>query len=100
MPEVIEHAEEQDDIEGADALRRQIHDIDIDVFDPRFERLPRELKSGLRAPPGGAPRVMVRGDDARGAAALALEREKSVPRTDVEDRAAFERCREVQPGQS
>ena len=50
MPQVIEHAEKQHDIEGADAFRGEIHHVDIDVLHSRPEHLARQRKPRLRRP--------------------------------------------------
>ena len=90
MAQMIEDAEEKHDVELADALGREIHDVDVDILDLRAERLARQLESRLRAPAGAVPREVVGGNDARGAAALGLEGEEAIPRADVEDRQASE----------
>ena len=87
---MIEDAEKKHDVELADALGREIHDVDVDILDLRAERLSRQLESRLGAPAWPVPREVVGGDDARGAAALGLEGEEPVPRADVEDRQASE----------
>ena len=39
MAQVIEDAEKKHDVELADALGREIHDVDVDILDLRAERL-------------------------------------------------------------
>ena len=84
MAQVIEDAEKEHDVELADPLGRQIHDVDVDVLDFRTERTPGEFESCLRAPTGPVPGKVVGRDDPGGAAALGFEREEAVPGADVE----------------
>src|SRR5918993_6059649 len=103
MPQMIEHAQEQDDVERADALGREVHDVDLEVLDLRSERSTRQLEARLavgRPPADAAPRVVVGGNHACCAAALGLEGEEAVPGSDVEHGSSRERCREVEPLES
>ena len=52
--EVVEHAEEEHDVEAADRLGRDVVELELDVLDPRAERPPRELepRSASRSRPG------------------------------------------------
>jgi hypothetical protein len=93
---VIQHPEEQDDVERADALGGQVHHVDVDILDLGPERLAGELEAGLRAPAVGVPRVVVRGDDPRRTASFALEGKKAIPGADIEHRPMLERRRERQ----
>ena len=64
-------------------------------------RAPRaRAESRLRAPSRPVPGIVIGRDDARRAAALALEREEPVPCADVEDRQSLERGGQVRAGRA
>ena len=94
---MIEHPEKQHQIETAERP-------DVDVFgraalilNSRIQRFVRQEKTVLTV---RVPRERVDGEDALRTAALAFEREESVPRADVEDGFAGEvvwNLKELQP---
>ena len=52
MAQMIEDAEKKHDVELADALGREIHDVDVDILDLRAER----LRAPARIPPSSPSR--------------------------------------------
>ena len=87
MPQVIEHAEEQHDIETSQRSRREFIHVKREVFDFRPDQLFRFDK--------GIEGDAIDGDDI-GAAALAFEAEPSIPGADVEDALAAEVVRQFE----
>ena len=84
MPHVVEHSQKQHEIERADPCRRELERIDVEVFDTRAERAAGQFEAGLRTPSSTSPAERVGGQDAARPSTFGLEREKSVPRADVE----------------
>jgi hypothetical protein len=95
---VVEHAEEEDDVEAAEPLEVDLHEVGEHRLDAAPQQPVRDVEAGAsgrrragRRTLGGLdPGVEVERDDARGAAALGLERVEAVVRADVEHGLAAE----------
>ena len=61
---MIQHTEEQDEIEDANRLRREIEHLDLAIFDLRAEDPPSALEARLGPPPLTIPAKGVDGQDA------------------------------------
>ena len=82
---VVKDAEEQYDVESADRRRRYVEDIDFHLLDVGPQSLFGEIESALVRPLDFAsPHERVSRQHALRAAALSLEREEAVPRSDIE----------------
>ena len=90
--EVVEDAEEEDDVKLAERLGRDVAEqLDVPGLDLRAQRPMRDVEGLAASPAALAPRRRIPAgrvdrDDPRGPAALGLEREEPVPRADVEHR--------------
>ena len=102
--QVVEHPEQEDEVEAADALGAEVEQVRVEILDRRAERNASEVESPLgppavRTPCRLAPARGIDRDHPRGAAALGLEGEEPVPGADVQDGPAVEVLREMQPAQ-
>ena len=101
--EVVEHAEEEHDVEAADRRGRDLLELELPVLhaEPSARRASRSrLRAEAARPPGGlAPGRPVDGEHPLGAAPLGLEGEEPVPGPDVEHRAPAQVVGEADPAE-
>ncbi len=94
---VIEHAAEENHIEQANALRTDIHNVNVHVLDLGAEDFARQKKTLFVAPSHTIPTERIGGQHPRRAALLRLKRIEAVPGTQIEKRLARQVLRQVEP---
>ena len=88
MRHVVEHTQEEDQVENAYRLGRKIKDAYLLRLDFRSQGPMGEVEPRLCAPSVAAPTEVVGGQDAGRSTPLGFEREESVPGSNVEHSCA------------